>query len=114
MNAAKPVVELVCVPSAIPAAERAAHFVLARRLFTEMAREVVSLPNGLAVRFAGDAFDSVSRFVANERKCCPFVDFEVSVAAGDGPLWLRMTGPEGAREMLQAELGIADHAFAAP
>lgn len=114
MNAAKPVVEFVCVPSAIPAAERAAHFSLARRLFTEMARELVPLPNGVAVRFAGDAFDSVSRFVANERKCCPFVDFEVSVAAGEGALWLRMTGPEGTRELLQAELGIADDSFPSP
>lgn len=57
MNAARPAVELACVPSAIPAAERTAHFALAHRLFAEMARELVSLPNGLAVRFAGDAFD---------------------------------------------------------
>lgn len=46
---------------------------------------------------------SVARFVANERKCCPFVSFSIEVS-GDGPVWLRMTGPAGTRECLEAEL----------
>ena len=94
---------LACVPSAIPAAERATHFVLARKLFTGLARERTELADGYAVRFEPDAFEAVVRFVANERKCCPFLTFDLVVAPESGPLWLRIRGPEGARAVLQAQ-----------
>lgn len=97
---------LACVPSAIPATERAGHFALARELFTELAQERMELPDGYAIRFQSDAFEAVARFVANERKCCPFMDLELSIARRSGPLWLRMTGPAGTREVVQAELGL--------
>ena len=97
---------LVCVPSAIPAEQRTRHFALARELLHEQVLEREELPNGYALRFAPANFESVVRFVANERKCCPLVSFEISVASGDGPLWLRMTGPAGTRAVLQAELNL--------
>ncbi|HEX7045155.1 MAG TPA: hypothetical protein VF203_11140 [Burkholderiales bacterium] len=97
---------LICVASAIPAAERAKHFALARELFHELAEERTDLPDGYAIRFPADAFDAVTRFVANERKCCPFLNFDLSIAADGGPLWLRMTGPAGTREVVQAELDL--------
>jgi hypothetical protein len=59
---------LACVPSAIPAAERASHFAPARELFAELAQERTELPDGYAVRFHSDAFELVVRFVANERR----------------------------------------------
>jgi hypothetical protein len=101
-----PGITLTCVPSAIPATERASHFALARELFAHLAQELTELPDGYAVRFHSDAFESVARFVANERKCCPFMNFELTIARESGPLRLRMTGPAGTREVLQAELGI--------
>jgi hypothetical protein len=99
--------ELACLPGAIPAAERQAHFSLARKLFHERAEERATLPNGYAIRFCPDALEAVARFVANERKCCPFMSFEVTLAPESGPLWLRMTGPEGTRSVLDAELNLA-------
>jgi hypothetical protein len=99
--------ELVCVPGAIAAAERPGHFALAHELFHEQAQERQDLKNGYALRFTADAFESVARFVADERKCCPFVTFEITLASDDGPLWLRMTGPSGTREVLQVELDLA-------
>lgn len=102
--AGTPQVPLACTPGAIPADERPAHFALARRLFAEVVRERRDLPDGLAFRFTADAFEQVARFVANERRCCPFLHFELSVEPADGPVWLRMTGPPGTREFLQAEL----------
>lgn len=102
-----PRAELACVPSAIPSSERAQHFELARRLFRELAEERQELSNGYAWRFRASQLEAVARFVANERKCCPFVDFELSIAAADGPIWLRLTGPRGTREVLQAELELA-------
>ncbi len=98
-------IPLACVPGAIPAEERADHFARARRLFGEAAEERRAWREGYAFRFAADAFDDVARFVANERKCCPFLDFEIA-AESAGPVWLRLTGPAGTRAFLEAELGI--------
>lgn len=104
MTSADSTPALACVPAAIPAAERAAHFTLARRLFSEMAEQRIDLPEGFGFRFQADAFEAVARFVANERKCCPFIDFEVHLSHDSGALWLRMSGPEGTSAVLQAEL----------
>lgn len=101
------VVELACLASAIPAAERKAHFALAQTLFGDEAQERIALSDGYAIRFSPDAFEAVARFVTNERKCCPFISFELTMAAESGPLWLRMTGPEGTRGVLDAELNLA-------
>lgn len=98
---------LACMPGAIPAGERQAHFALARELFHDRAEERVALPSGYAIRFPLDALEAVARFVANERKCCPFMSFELTLAPAPGPLWLRMTGPEGTRSVLDAELNLA-------
>lgn len=97
---------LACIPAAIPATERVSHFALGRQLFTELAEERLELPDGYALRFRQEAFEAIARFVANERKCCPFLDFELEVARESGPLWLRMTGPDGTRRVLQAELNL--------
>jgi hypothetical protein len=101
-----PALELVCVPGAIPAQERAAHFALARRLFTEVAEERVDELTGIALRLPADELAQVVQFVANERKCCPFLRVEVDIAAGASSMWLRLTGPQGTRELLEAELGL--------
>lgn len=98
--------ELACVPTAIPLTERAAHFPLARELFVDLAKERSDLANGYAFRFAPDALETLARFIANERKCCPFMSFELTLDAESGPIWLRMTGPPGTREVLQAELDL--------
>ena len=102
--AAAPHVTLACVPGAIPAAERPVHFALISRLFGEEAREKRDLPDGYAFRFEADAFDEVARFVANERKCCPFLTFALELSPGAGSLWLRLGGPPGTREFLDLEL----------
>lgn len=98
--------ELACEPSAIPAAERQEHFALGRELLEARAIERVALPNGYAIRLEPEALEAVARFVANERKCCPFLTFELTLGSASGPLWLRMTGPEGTRAVLDAELNI--------
>jgi hypothetical protein len=39
------------------------------------------------------------------RRCCPFLGLEVTKEPFDGPLWLRLTGPEGVKDFLAAEMG---------
>jgi hypothetical protein len=99
-------VGLVCVPSAIPARERAEHFAFARDLLNKQAAERSDLPDGYAFRFAADKLVELVRFIDNERKCCPFMTFRLQIGPQGGPIWLRMTGPEGTREVLQAELSL--------
>lgn len=97
---------IACVPGAIPADERAAHFALIRSLFGAAAESREPCGDGYAYRFPPDALEGVSRFVLNERKCCPFLSFSLEITPADGPVWLRLTGPEGTREFLDAELSL--------
>lgn len=100
-------VVLACVPSAIPADRRVQHFALARELLTQQAVERVDMAEGYGFRFAADKLVELVQFMDNERKCCPFMSFELLIAPESGPIWLRMTGPAGTRQVLQqAELSL--------
>ena len=102
---------LACVPGAIPATERAAHFALVARLFRARAQERRALADGpaegYAFRFDAEELPELARFVANERRCCPFLTFALELPAGADVAWLRLTGPVGTRAFLDAELGLA-------
>lgn len=95
---------LACAPGAIAPVERQAHFELIARLFGKEVREKHELGDGYAFRFDAAAFEDVARFVANERKCCPFLNFAIEVQAEGETVWLRLTGPAGTRMFLDAEL----------
>lgn len=98
--------EFVCVPDAIPQEERAGHFALAKQLFGRLAIAQQDLPDGYAVHFPAAVFDEIAKFVANERRCCPAIRFEIDVKSAGERIILRMSGPEGAREFLRAELSL--------
>jgi hypothetical protein len=95
---------LACILDAIAPEQRAAHAALVEQLFGQLVRESRDLPSGYEFDFDPESFEAIAAFVVNERKCCPFVSFELEAAAGGGPVTLRMTGPVGTREVLQAEL----------
>lgn len=95
---------LACRMDAIPTDERAAHRELIVRLFQLAACERLEIPNGYAFRFEPDELVSIARFIASERLCCPFLEIGLTVAPSNGPLTLQLTGPEGTREFLNAEL----------
>ena len=56
--------------------------------------EVVELPDGYAYRFAAadNPLEPLLEFIAAERRCCPFLHFEIAFEPHGGPLWLRMRG----------------------
>jgi hypothetical protein len=64
-------------------------------------REVVELVDGFALRMLPSAVVGVADFVSLERLCCPFLRFSTEIEPGEGPLWLRMTGPDGAKGFLR-------------
>ena len=99
---------LACTPAAIADDVRGAHFALGARLFGERVRERRALPQGAELRFDAEDLDAVARWMANERRCCAFLRFELELLPDDGPIWLRLTGPAGTLELLAAELRLAD------
>jgi hypothetical protein len=99
---------LACNMLAIPPERRAGHEALTRRLFGTVARERRGLPDGYAWRFAGADYADVVDFVADERRCCPFITFTITVAADGGPVWLHLTGDAEIKDVIRAEFGIVE------
>ena len=95
---------LACDLLALEADVRATHVGAAAQLLRSDAAEVTELPDGYVFRYRADQYEQVVQFIANERRCCPFFTFALEVTPAQGPLWLRITGREGAKEILQAEL----------
>ena len=98
-------VPLACAAGAIPEGERPGHFLLIKRLFSEVLQRQET-PGGYAFRFSPERLREISTFIENERRCCPFLAFSVEVPPAGEDIRLRMTGPEGTREFLDAELPI--------
>ena len=65
---------------------------LAGGLFAAV-EEIAELPDGYEYRFANDDhLPALLEFIAAERRCCPFLTFEIAFAPHAGPLWLRLRG----------------------
>jgi hypothetical protein len=93
-----------CDMTAIPPESRGAHHALIRRLMTEAVEDVSEVSDGLAFRFPAEEYDAVTEFVGRERLCCPFLTFALEVSPERGPIRLRLTGPEGVKDFIRAEL----------
>jgi hypothetical protein len=88
----------------IPPEKRGAHHALIRRLMTEAVEEIIDVEDGLVFRFPDHEYDAVAEFVGRERLCCPFLTLTLDVAPDRGPLHLRLTGAEGVKDFIRAEL----------
>ena len=64
--------------------------------------EVKELSDGYSYSFRseGERFKELADMIDLERQCCPFLRFSLTVAAGNGPLTLEITGPEGTKDFL--------------
>jgi hypothetical protein len=80
---------------------------LGRDLFAH-AERVEELPDGFAWRFAGDGdwHAKLIEFAASERRCCSFFRIELAFEPGLGPVWLRLTGPAGAKEFAHVSFAV--------
>jgi hypothetical protein len=96
---------LACDLTAIPANVREEHVISAPQLFAT-AQEVQELADGYAIRFLNEPgkFMTIANYIENERLCCPFFNFELEIKPNGGPLWLRLTGGEGVKELLKSGL----------
>jgi hypothetical protein len=94
-----------CDMRALTKSERDQHAGLSRQLLAS-ARVKRELSNGYALRLPADLWLPAAQWVALERRCCPFFAFELESASRGGPLWLRITGPAGAKTFMHEELGL--------
>jgi len=93
---------IACDLTAIDAEVRSMHVESAKQLLHEGAQEVQELPDGFAFRYPAEQYGQVTQFIANERLCCPFFTFNLEVTPAHGSLWLRITGSEEIKALLQS------------
>jgi hypothetical protein len=75
-------------------------------------RELRRLPNGYALRFdpTGDQLTTLAELIDVERRCCPFLRFQLTVEPDGGAIWLELSGPSSTADWLADELGLASFA----
>ena len=93
-----------CELKAIPAEQRPVHLRTAQQLFQSV-RLIRELVDGYAFQLNDepDALMEAALFISRERLCCPFFTFALTVEA-EGGLWLHLTGREGVKEFVRAEI----------
>jgi hypothetical protein len=96
--------KLYCNANALSAAERERYQEVAGKLFAA-ATGKDELKNGYAFHFTVKELALAAEFVDFESRCCPFFGFELQLQRDRGPLVLRITGPDGVKEFIRAELG---------
>lgn len=62
------------------------------------------LSDGIEMEFApgNDLLPALARFIEDERKCCQFLRFTITVEEGGGPISLGVRGPAGSGEFIRS------------
>src|SRR5882762_3999052 len=97
-----------CDMTAIAPEQRGAHLATIEKLFRAV-KSILELPSGYAFRLPNesDVVLTAAEFISLERLCCPFLGFDLNVEQEGGALWLSLTGCEGVKPFIMAEIG--DH-----
>jgi len=97
-----------CDMNAIAADQRNAHLATIDQVFRSV-ETIREIPNGDAFQLPNrsEMLVTVAEFIALERLCCPFFGFGVEVVREGGPVLLSLTGREGVKPFILAEIG--DH-----
>ncbi len=104
----KTVHPLTCDMNVFTPAERENHIQSTVRLYQTL-REIRDVENGYEFIFPNgkNSIAKLAEFISNERLCCPFLEFTLSIAPDDEPISLTLTGPEGTQEFLREEFSEA-------
>ena len=101
----EPAPAVACEPAALTRDELQRHLATSMELFAAT-DEIRGLPDGWAVRMPDtpDTFSKLADFLMLNRLCCPQLRQRIVVEPRWGPIWLELTGPEGTKPALAAEL----------
>jgi hypothetical protein len=97
---------VACEPGTFASQESFLHHLAEGRRLLAAALERQELSDGWAVRLPNDdeTMLSVARWNVDERRCCPFFTFVTEREPVPGALWIRVSGPEGAKAVLEEAL----------
>ena len=82
-----------------------------RKNYLEKAAESLidsaELSDGFVFRFsvAGATLQNLAEIIDLERKCCPFLNFRLTIEAGRDFVSLELTGAEGTKEIVKSLFG---------
>lgn len=95
-----------CDMNAIAPEQRDAHLALIERLFQSV-ESILELPNGYKFQLSNESevLLAAAEFISRERLCCPFFDFGLEVEREGGAVCLSLTGREGVKPFIMAEIG---------
>ena len=98
-------VPIACDFNAIAPSERDQHTATAHQIFAAV-QEVAELDDGYSFRLPAETqiLRAVTDFIANERLCCPFFQFEVVVEPQSAALWLRLRGAEDVKAFVRSDV----------
>jgi hypothetical protein len=94
---------IICNLNALTKAEREQHALMTKQLETAVIKvEEVNGGYRIYLRPSMPA-GALLTWVESERRCCPFLDFEIRLERENGTRWLQLTGREGVKRFLTAE-----------
>lgn len=95
-----------CDMSAIASVQRTAHLANIDRLFRAV-ESLHELPNGYSFRLRNEApmLMTLAEFITLERLCCPFFGFGLELEPEGGSVSLSLTGRNGVKLFIMAEIG---------
>ena len=95
-----------CAMEAVKAGKRPEHLANARYLFNRVV-EIRVLANGFAFQLqpGSGLLTKLGEFIELERLCCPFFGFALEVEPEGAATWLKLTGREGVKPFIRAEIG---------
>jgi hypothetical protein len=98
---------LVCDLTALTPEQRI-RYARVRAGLQSSVQEVKEVAHGYTFRYSAEVSSLLllAEFIRLESRCCPFMEFTLDVEAPGGPAWLTMTGPDGVKEFLRAEMEI--------
>ena len=85
--------------------QRESHLADAVKLFAKV-QEVVDMPDGFALSLPDEngILLLLARFIRDERLCCPFIHFGLEVEANRGAIWFKLSGKDGIKPFIAAEM----------
>lgn len=98
-------VPIACQTSVLSAEERTRYAALRARIDTAVT-SIVETDRGYEFQLPGDdsTLAVVSDWIALERRCCPFLEFTVSIGASESSIRVALTGSPEVKRFLGEEL----------
>jgi len=93
---------LACGINALNAREQGRRETLIEELMPKA--QVEELADGYQLTWTGDAttYGKLAEFIGYERRCCPFLDFELRVSGPDSPVTLLLRADEETKQFIKA------------